>query len=135
MPAGHAATVCSQQKFDTYASVMAPTNTLIPFVIEHYGRLGPHAHALLAMLARVASERTAGSKSTSGCLQQLRQLVSVTTQRVIADSIQRLWARTRPAPGQGAINLLAFSRQPLLLRLASSQQVLATGLPGWEGLG
>ena len=113
---------------------MAPNNTLIPFVIEQYGRLSPHAHALLAVLARVASERTAGSRSTSGCL-QLRQLVSVTTQRVTAESIQRLWARTRPAPGQGAIDLLAFSRQPLLLRLAPSQQVLATGLPAWEGLG
>ena len=65
---GHAAKVRSQRKFDTYAPVMAPTNTLIPSVVEQYGRLSPHAHALLAVLARAASERTSGSRRTSNYL-------------------------------------------------------------------
>ena len=49
---GHAAEVRSRQKYDKYLPVMAATNTLIPFVVEHFGRMSPQARALLRVVAK-----------------------------------------------------------------------------------
>ena len=131
---GHAAEARSQQKYNKYLPVMAATHTLIPFVVEHFGRVSPQARALLKVLAQHQSERAGAAHPYAYCLQRLRQVVSVATQHTISDSVMRLWAKTRPAAGTGPPDLQRFAQQPLLLRQAPSPQVLATGLPGWEGV-
>jgi len=131
---GHAAEARSRQKYDKYLPVMADSHTLIPFVVETFGRVSPQARALLKVVAQHQSERAGASYSYAYCLQRLRQLVSVATQRTISNSVMRLWAKTHPVPGAAAPDLQRFALQPLLLRQAPSPQVLATGLPGWEGV-
>jgi len=131
---GHAAEVRAQQKYDKYLPVMAATNTLIPFVVEQFGRMSPQARALLKVVAKQQSERAGGAHSYAHCLQRFRQRISVATQRTISDSVGRLWSKTRPIPGAAAPDLQQFAKQPLLLRQAPPRHVLSTGLPGWEGV-
>jgi len=131
---GHAAEVRAQQKYDKYLPVMAATNTLIPFVVEQFGRMSPQARALLKVVAKQQSERAGGAHSYAHCLQRFRQRISVATQRTISDSVGRLWSKTRPLPGAAAPDLQQFAKQPLLLRQAPPRHVLSTGLPGWEGV-
>ena len=106
----------AEKKYTTYTGKYSQSShTLIPFGVEIYGTLSPHAQRFLKAAAARSVVAGQGAHPYSYWMMRWRQFVSVALQRAASQSVARNMARSRAA-GDGAIVTRSAHLQVRLLR-------------------
>ena len=119
---GHAALVSAKRKYDTYVGSFDPSShALIPFCVETFGRLSPHAGKLLAAAAAHQERVSSGAWPASRFMCIWRQSISMTVQNAVSVSVARAIAAARQAPDSTVAPAIgAYRSLRLLLRVPAS---------------
>jgi hypothetical protein len=92
---GHAVTQGYKAKFETYLGLFDATRyTLFPIAMDYFGCLHPTSLAFLRAVALYQHRFTNGVVSVSRSLARMRQLLSITVQRVLEETTTRNLARS-----------------------------------------
>jgi hypothetical protein len=100
---GHAAGIGYSEKHRHYAQHYdARRYTLFPIALETHGYLHPDSAAFFRSVSLYQHQRSGGNWPVSRCMARWRQLLSITLQRVVAQSMARNLGRsTTPAAAGG----------------------------------
>ena len=104
---GHAASTRVKEKFIHYCDtglLNRTSFTLIPFVLEQFGNMSPHANDFIQAVAAHQSKSSGEGWPQSRCTQRWRQRLSIALQEGISASVARCWTRTGAA--EGGANLI-----------------------------
>ena len=116
---GSAALSHTKDKFEHYTRHFdASSHTLIPFVVEVFGRTSPHVQKFLqAISLHQCSSEQCDALPFSFFMNQWRQRISVVLQRSVSKSVSRCFAKTRTDPAVTAVaDATAYLRVRLLHR-------------------
>jgi len=98
---GAAALAGTKERFNTYPGNYCPaTYTLFPLVVEHGGRIGPHAYVLLKAFASHEAAKTLVPRGQ--LLARWRQRFSIALQRTLSRSTMDCMQATRARDGPAA---------------------------------
>ena len=110
-----------KEKYDTYGGKHPSNYTLIPFVLEHTGASCPHVQVFIKAAAKHEHMLSGGAYAQGTIVHRWRQKISVTLQKALSVTTERLFMRTRAVAGQpkpvvNGIESLHLLRRPVVLQ-------------------
>ena len=89
-----------REKYNTYGGKHPTNYTLIPLVFEHTGASCPHVQVFIKAAAKHEYTLSGGAYAQGTIVHRWRQKISVTLQKALSVTTERLFMRTRAVAGQ-----------------------------------
>ena len=117
------------EKYNTYGGKHPSNYTLIPFILEHTGASCAHVQVFIKAAARHEHTLSGGAYAQGTIVQRWRQKISVTLQKVLSVTTERLFLGTRAVAGLPELNVrrhekVHLLRRPVVLQQQQQQQQL-----------
>ena len=110
------------EKYNTYGGKHPSNYTLIPFILEHTGASCAHVQVFIKAAAKHEHTLSGGAYAQGTIVQRWRQKISVTLQKVLSVTTERLFFKTRAVAGQPKPDVLRHEKVHLLRRAVVLQQ-------------